>query len=905
LSIRNLDKIFRPQRVAVVGASDNPESVGYTVLRNLVSSGFPGVIYPVNPKHEAVQGIQAYPDVKALPRVPDLAVICTPAPTVPGIVRQCGEAGILGVIIISGGFREAGEGGRELEEGIRSVQREFEGMRIIGPNCLGIIVPSLKLNASFAAAMPEPGHVAFISQSGALCTSVLDWALEEGIGFSHFVSIGNMLDVDFGDLIDYLNEDPHTASIVLYIESIPEAREFMSAARAFAREKVIIAYKAGRFAESARAAASHTGAMAGEDAVYDAAFRRAGIVRVLEIEEIFDTAELLARVRPPLGTKLAIVTNAGGPGVMATDALMALGGELAELGPETVERLDEVLPPFWSRGNPVDIIGDAPPERYAEAVGIVLDDPNVDAVLVILTPQAMTDPRGTAEAIAAIEGRKPLLAAWMGGRAVREGIEILNQAGIPTYGTPERAVRAFMHLVHYGRNIEMLYETPREIPLSFSVDRKRVRERFIEAFRDGPDVLDEERSKGLLAAYGIPVTRAYPAATPDEAVRIAERIGYPVVLKVLSPQITHKTDVGGVALDLRDAVAVRRAFERIVGSARERRPDAQVLGVTVQRMVRARDGVELILGAKKDPTFGAVIMVGTGGTAAEVFRDRALGLPPLNERLAHRMLESLRSWKLLRGYRGKPGVNLERLIEVLMRFSYLVADFPEIKEIDVNPLLATPNEVIALDARVILDREAIERPPRPYSHLAIRPYPEGYERTETLEDGTPVLLRPIRPEDEPMWHEMLAASSRESIRQRFRHIFKETTHKVAIPYCFIDYDREMAIVGIVEEWGRKRMGTHGGQSRSGHGGVRRLRGRSLAGQGVGEPADGVLSRDRPRLGDREDEGGDDPRQHPYDPHLREIRVPDRARHRGGGRPGGKGVAVKPSTRFGPAAGAVR
>ena len=807
MSIRNLEKIFNPRRIAIVGASNKEGSVGYTLLRNLVGSGFDGVIYPVNPKHEAIQGIQAYPSVKEVPKTPDLAVICTPAPTVPGLVRECGEAGIRGLIVISAGFREAGEEGKRLEEEVRAAAAEFEGMRILGPNCLGVIVPHLRLNVSFAGAMPNPGRVALISQSGALCTAILDWALEEGIGFSYFVSIGNMLDVDFGDLIDYFNEDPHTDSIVLYVESIIQARKFMSAARAFAREKPIVAYKAGRFAESAKAAASHTGAMAGEDAVYDAAFQRAGIVRVFEIGDIFDTAELVARVRPPLGARLAIITNAGGPGVMATDALISLGGELAQLCPETMEKLNEVLPPFWSHGNPIDIIGDAPPERYVKATEIVLADPNVDAALVILTPQAMTDPTTTAKALAELKDkvRKPILAIWMGGRVVREGVEILNRAGIPTYETPEQGVSAFMHLVHYGRNIEMLYETPREVPLEFSLDRQRVRERFLEVFRREPDILGEELSKELLEAYGIPVTKPHPARTPDEAVRIAEKIGYPVVLKILSPQITHKTDVGGVALNLNDEVEVRRAFERIVESAKEKRPDAEILGVTVQRMVRARDGIELILGAKKDPTFGAVIMVGTGGTAAEVFRDRALGLPPLNERLAYRMLESLRSWRLLRGYRGRPGVNLERLIEILMRFSYLVADFPEIKELDVNPLLAMPNEVIALDARVILDRQVLEHPVRPYSHLVIRPYPEGYERNITLKDGTKVLLRPIRPEDEPLWHEMLAVSSRESIRQRFRYIFKETTHKMAIPYCFIDYDREMAIVGIVEEEGRKRM----------------------------------------------------------------------------------------------------
>lgn len=777
MSIPNLDKIFKPQRIAVIGASNNPGSVGYTVLKNLVGSGFPGVVYPVNPRHEAVQGIHAYPDVKSLPRTPDLAIICTPAPTVPDLVRQCGEAGILGLIIISAGFKETGEEGRKLEERVKAEAREFPGLRIIGPNCLGIIVPSLRLNASFAAAMPPDGHVAFISQSGALCTSVLDWAIEEGIGFSHFVSIGNMVDVNFGDLIDSFGQDERTRSIILYVESITEARGFMSAARAFARTKPIVVYKAGRFAESARAASSHTGAMAGEDAVYDAAFRRAGAVRVYEISDIFDTAELVARVRPPLGAKLAIVTNAGGPGVMATDALIARRGQLAELSQETLERLNQVLPPFWSHGNPVDVLGDASPEHYAKAVEIVLQDPGVDAVLVILTPQAMTDPTGTAQAVAEVARRvrKPILAAWMGGASVQEGIRILNQAGIPTYLTPDQAVQAFMHLVDYGRNLDLLYQTPREIPVEFALDRKQIRETFLPRFAK-TKALGEREAKELLAAYGIPVTMPELARTEEEAVAVAQKLGFPVVLKIQSPDILHKTDVGGVLLGIRTAEGVRQGFRQILENVRARRPEARIEGVTVQRMAPVPQGVELILGAKKDPTFGAVIMVGAGGVTAEVLQDRALGLPPLNERLATHLVESLRIWPLLQGFRGRPRMNVEKLVEVIMRFSYLVADFPEIQEIDVNPLLVTPEEVVAIDARVIVDAEALRQPPRPYSHLVIRPYPEGYERGVTLKDGTRVLLRPIRPEDEPLWHEMLAISSRESIRFRFRYIFKETTH---------------------------------------------------------------------------------------------------------------------------------
>lgn len=807
MSIRNLDKIFNPHRVAVIGASDVPTSVGYIVLRNLVGSGFRGVVYPVNPKREAVQGIQAYKDLASLPHAPDLAVICTPAPTVPNLVRQCGEVGTLGLVIISAGFREIGEEGRKLEDLIRQEQKKFDGMRILGPNCLGLIVPGLNFNASFATATPKKGHIGFISQSGALCTSVLDWALDEDIGFSYFVSVGNMLDVSMGDLIDYFGSATETRSIILYIESISEAREFMSAARAFARTKPIVAYKAGRFAESAQAAASHTGAMAGVDAVYEAAFQRAGIERIFQIEDMFDCAELLARQQPPKGARLAIVTNAGGPGVMTTDALIERHGELAQLSEQTMQELNSFLPPCWSHGNPVDVLGDAPPERFAKAVEIVLKDKNVDAVLVILTPQAMTDSMATAQAVGKIvaQGHKPVLAAWMGGRVVAEGIQVLNAAGIPTYTTPEKAVRAFMHLVSYARNLQILHETPKDIPLEFTLDRQRLRGVFDTILSEGSEVLSENVSKAFLEAYEIPVTRPQAARSPDEAVEVAHRIGYPVVLKIHSPQITHKSDVGGVVLNLTNDEQVRTAFEQITSRAKRLRPEAEIIGVTVQRMVAYPNSFELIMGTKKDPVFGSVIMVGMGGTAAEVFRDRALGLPPLNEVLARRMLESLKSWPLLRGYRGKPGANVDRLIEIIMRFSYLVADYPEIKELDINPLLVTPEDVIALDARALIDRDLVVRTVRPYAHLAIRPYPEEYVAQRKLKDGTPVILRPIKPEDEPMWHELLGSCSTQSLWFRFSYLFKQTTHEMATRYCFIDYDRELGIVAEVEEEGRRKL----------------------------------------------------------------------------------------------------
>jgi acetyltransferase len=764
-------------------------------------------VYPVNPKREAIQGIQAYKDIPSLPHVPDLAVICTPASSVAAIVRQCGEAGTRGIVIISAGFREIGAEGRKLEELVRQEQRKFDGMRILGPNCLGIMVPGINLNASFAAATPTKGHIGFISQSGALCTSVLDWALDEGIGFSYFVSVGNMLDVSMGDLIDYFGSATETRSIILYIESISEAREFMSAARAFARTKPIVAYKAGRFAESAQAAASHTGAMAGVDAVYEAAFQRAGIERIFLIEDMFDCAELLAKQQTPKGDRLAIITNAGGPGVMTTDALIARDGELAKLSDETVQQLNDFLPVCWSHGNPVDVLGDAPPDRFAKAVEIVLKDKNVDAILVILTPQAMTDPTATARALglASNQAHKPVLAAWMGGRVVAEGIQLLNNAGIPTYNTPEKAVRAFMHLVSYARNLQILHETPKDIPLGFTLDRKRLRGVFDTILTEGGEILSENVSKAFLEAYEIPVTKPQAARTADEAIEVAHRCGYPVVMKIHSPQITHKTDVGGVVLNLSTDEKVRSAFEQMTARAKELRPDAEIVGVTIQKMVSYPNSFELIMGTKKDPIFGSVIMVGMGGVAAEVFQDRALGMPPLNEALARRMLESLKSWPLLRGYRGKPGANIDRLIEIIMRFSYLVADYPEIKELDINPLLVTPEDVIALDARVVIDRDLVVRTVRPYAHLAIRPYPEEYVTERKLKDGTSVILRPIKPEDEPMWHELLGSCSTQSLWFRFSYLFKQTTHEMATRYCFIDYDREMGIVAEVEEEGQRKL----------------------------------------------------------------------------------------------------
>ena len=807
MSTQNLSKIFHPRSVAVVGASAKENSVGFTILKNLVEAKFKGSIFPINPKHKELLGKECFPSVKELPSTPDLVIVATPAPTIPQVADECGELGVSGLILISAGFREVGREGKALEQELEKVLARYPSMRAMGPNCVGVLVPSSRLNASFATTMPKSGRIAFISQSGALCTSILDWSLSQHIGFSYFISIGNALDVKVGDLIDYLAEDPMTDSIVLYVESITEARRFMSAARAFTRTKPIVVYKAGRFAESAKVATSHTGAMAGEDDVYEAAFQRAGMVRVYDAADMFDCAEILARHRTPNGPRLAVITNAGGPGVMATDELLFRNGQLAELEQNTIAELNTFLPPHWSHGNPVDLLGDAVPEVFQKATDLVVGDRNVDVVLVILTPQAMTDPTKTAELIAASSSRtyKPILAVWMGGDTVEPGREILNRAGIATYDSPDRAVRAFTYLVSYKRTREMLYETPHHIQLEPQVDSRLARELLQDFQQEGRETLAEIESKALLSAYGIPCTKPRPARTSQEALDIAEEIGYPIVMKILSPDILHKTEVHGVITGISDGTELQLAYSDMIDRARKMRPDAEILGVTIQPMISSAEGIELIVGAKRDPVFGSLILVGAGGVTAELLRDRVLELPPLNERLARRMLESLKIWPLLEGYRGRNPIHLNRLIEVLLRISSLIVNNPEILELDVNPLLVTPDGVTALDARAILDTTEKKSSKRPYTHLAIRPYPEEYIRQETLRDGANVLLRPIQPEDEPMWHDLLGRCSERSIWLRFRYVFKETTHEMATRFCFIDYDRTMAIVAEVEKDDQKQL----------------------------------------------------------------------------------------------------
>ena len=795
-----LDVFFSPKTVAVIGATETVNTVGRTVLWNLVTSPFGGTVYPVNPKRPSVLGVKAYKSVSDIPEQVDLAVIVTPPPSIPGIIRECGENGVRGAVVISAGFKEIGPEGAELE---RLLLKEAlaADIRVVGPNCLGVMSPRSGLNATFASTIARPGSVGFISQSGALCTAVLDWSLKEMVGFSAFVSVGSMVDVGWGDLIYYLGNDPKTRSIVIYMESIGNARSFLSAAREVALNKPIIVIKPGRSAAAAKAAASHTGSLTGSDEVLDAAFRRCGVLRVNNIADLFYMAEVLSKQPSPRGPRLTIVTNAGGPGVLATDALIMGGGELAELTPTTMEAYNAVLPATWSHNNPVDIIGDASPERYAKALQIAANDPNSDGMLVILTPQAMTDPTQIAEQLKPLakqEG-KPVLASWMGGVDVAAGEAILNRANIPTFPYPDTAARAFNYMWQYSYNLKGLYETPSisEESADWSPDRKLVDQIIQKSRGEGRTVLTEFESKQVLAAYGIPIARTIIAVDAEAAATAAGEIGYPVVLKLYSETITHKTDVGGVQLNLGDAAAVKKAFEAIQASVAAKVGAAHFQGVTVQPMVKLKDAYELIIGSSLDPQFGPVLLFGTGGQLVEVFKDRALALPPLNTTLARRMMEQTKIYKALKGVRGRKPVDLAALEVLLVRFSSLVAEQRWIKEIDINPLLASPDGLIALDARVVVHGPEVTREQIPQT--AVRAYPARYVAPWTMKDGGHVNLRPIRPEDEPMMVRFHETLSERSVYLRYFHLMnleQRTTHERLTRICFIDYDREMALVAV-------------------------------------------------------------------------------------------------------------
>jgi acetyltransferase len=792
-----LDVFFAPQRVAVIGATENPGSVGRTLFWNLISNPFGGVVFPVNPKRSHVLGVKAYPNIRAVPEQIDLAVVVTPAVAVPKVIRDCVDAKAKAAIVISAGFKELGPEGAKLEQDILTEARRGK-IRIIGPNCLGVMSPTTGLNATFAAAMARPGNIGFISQSGALCTAVLDWSLRELVGFSAFVSIGSMADVGWGDLIDYLGDDPRTRSIIVYMESIGDARGFISAARDVALSKPIIVIKAGRSEAAAKAAASHTGTLAGSDEVLAAAFRRCGVLRVQTMGQLFYVAEVLSKQPRPKGPRLAILTNAGGPGVLATDTLIGVGGQLAELAPETLEALNGILPREWSHGNPVDILGDATPERYAKAVEIVSKDPNTDGLLAVLTPQAMTDPTQIAEQLkpfAKLDG-KPILASWMGGAGVAAGEQILNRSGIPTFAYPDTAARIFHYMWQYTYNLRGLYETPtlRTSLEEAAAGRAEATKIIEEARKAGRPILTEVESKRLLASYGLPIVETQVATSADEAATLAKKIGYPVVLKLHSETITHKTDVGGVRLNLADADAVRKAYRAIEASVAEKAGAQHFQGVTVQPMVKL-DGYELIIGSSLDVQFGPVILFGTGGQLVEVFRDRGLALPPLNTTLARRLMEQTKIYAALKGVRGRKAVDLAALEQVLVRFSHLVVEQQWIKEIDINPLLASEDRLVALDARVVLHGPEVTEDALP--KLAVRPYPAQYASAWTMKDGTEVMIRPIRPEDEPLVVDFHHKLSEQSVYMRYFHMIalsQRIAHERLTRICYVDYDRELALV---------------------------------------------------------------------------------------------------------------
>lgn len=821
----NLRKILEPKSVAVIGATDKKGSVGYTLMKNLTEfglkgitqfgyrglaeSGYGGTVYPVNIHGKEIFGLKSYTTVEQLPEPVDLAIIAIPAKFIPEALEQCGKVGILGIIIISAGFKEIGQEGKELWNKIDQIRKKY-GLRIIGPNCLGIINPQINMNATFADKMPKSGNIAFISQSGAVITATLDWAIYKNIGFSHFISLGSMIDVSFGDLIDYFGEDPDTKSILMYIEGISNAREFISASRHFSRTKPIIVVKAGLYSESAKAAASHTGSLTGENIVYDAAFKRAGIIRVDEIADLFNCAEVLSMQQPlPNGPNLAIITNAGGPGIISADILLARGGKLAKIQEKTIEALNKALPPFWSKGNPIDILGDAKTDRYKAAVEACFEDQEVDGMLLIYSPQGIANPAEIAKSVAEIckskgNNSKPILTSFMGFGEAEEANRIFNEKGIPTYSTPEQAVKSYMWMYQYKRNLELLYETPEELPVDGAPPKRPVEVMMKKAVKENREILTEVEAKQIIAHYNIPVAKTSVAKNVDEAVLLASQMGYPVVLKILSPQIIHKTDAGGVILNIGSESELRDAYEKILKNARAYNPKAEIYGLTVQSMIKKR-GYEIILGSKTDPLFGPVILFGMGGISVEIYRDFAIGLPPLNQTLARRIMEETKVYTLLKGYRNMPPANLKLLEEIMVRFSQMLIDLPQIKEVDINPLIIDEKEAIALDARVVIDKESVSKEIEPHSHLVISPYPKKYESPWKLRNGQMVLLRPIKPEDEPLMNEMFQSCSKESIRNGFSWGDSYVSQDLSSRCCNIDYDREIAIVAELDGCGKRQI----------------------------------------------------------------------------------------------------
>jgi acetyltransferase len=801
----DIKRLFNPETIALIGATDEEGTAGRVLLENLLLSKGRNV-FAVNPNRKSVFNLDCHPAIGDISEKIDLAVIATPPQTVPGILEECGQAGSGGVIIISSGFREMGEEGKKLEEQLAEISRRCR-MKIIGPECLGIIRPSIGLNASLLKVDAEKGNIALISQGGALGAAIFDWAMGAHIGFSLFVSLGSMIGLDFGDLIDFLGNDPYTRSIMLYMENVGDAKKFMSAARGFARSKPIMVVKPGRFSPKEKTALSHTGALVDRDQVYDAAFKRAGVVRVKEVSDFFNTVRVLHSKHLPKGPRLAIVTNVAWVGVMATDALLESGGELAAFSEDTLQPLNSFLPPSWSKRNPIDILGDADVERYVRVMSLLLNDPRVDGMLIIFTPQMVATPEDLAEAVSQIAKKawKPILTTWIGGRTVHSGREILLRNNVPTYETPEEAIKTYLYMFQYERNLGLLYETPAELALDQAPPKNNLKALIRRVAKEGRTILNEEESKRFLLDYKIPTVNARMTHNVEGAISLAKFIGYPVVLKILSPDISLKSDVGGVITGINSAERLGIEYAKLMKNIADHAPEAKITGVTVQKMIEKID-YEIILGAKKDPVFGPIVLFGMGGTSVQIFKDYAIGLVPLNQTLARRLMEETEVYRMLQGHRGKLPADLRQLEQILVSFSNLIADFPEIAEMDINPIAISDGKPQALDARIIIDRDYLgHNSPSSYPHLVITPYPTRLVMNWTLADGTEVLLRPIKPEDEPLKFELLTSVSEDTLKGRFFQKITNITHEMLLRLCNIDYDREIAIVAEIKKDQKKKL----------------------------------------------------------------------------------------------------
>src|SRR5512137_1168357 len=797
-------KMFNPATIALIGASGEEGSIGSSLLKNLRSSQG-RTIFAVNKNRQAIGGLVCHASIADVPERVDLAVIATPAPTVPQIVEECGKAEVGGLVIISQGFREMGADRGKLEAEITEIRKRY-GMRILGANCLGFIRPNLGLNVSFLQDVPEGGKIAFITQSAAFGKTLLDWGMSAHIGFSMFISLGSTLDVDFGEMIDFLGNDPHTRSIVIYMEdTLGDVKKFASAARGFARNKPIVMLKPPHLAALAQKGLSHTGLLAGPDEVYDAILRRVGVVSVKEAQDLFNLASVLCSKNHPKGPRLAIITNAGGVGTMATSRLIRSGGALAEFSLETVNALGAVMPPYWKGGNPVDVFRDADVERYEKVIRICMNEPGTDGVLIIFTPQEAARSGELAEAILAVakHEHKHIITTWLGGNEVREGRELLVRNGLPAYETAEDAVRTYLYMWNYERNLQLQYETPSELRVDEGPPKNHLKAIIRRVCNEGSFVLNEEESRKFLVNYGIPTMKTHTTFDAGEAAAAADEFGYPVVLKVDSPDIMFRPDVGGIVTGISSEAELKDEYVKLLERVRKLSPKSAITGITVQKMIEMID-YELILGAKRDKDFGTVILFGMGGIGVQIFRDFSVGLPPLNQTLARRLMEETEVYKMLRGYRGKVPADLRQLEQIIVSFSNLIVDFPEILEMDVNPIAISNGRACALDARIILDRSCPIHTV-PYPHLVITPYPARLVVPWRLSDGTEVLLRPIRPEDEPLQHEMLSSLSDETLRARFFQTIRNISHEMHIRLCNIDYDREMAIVAEIKQNGGRRL----------------------------------------------------------------------------------------------------